>query len=746
MTYPAGVTTVELTLDVPATFLDAPLKSLTSTVKPRAGAARRLVWEPTGESFPFIPRVVSGEVTAGAGVVSIEVPATDQEGWEDGSGQAVTGFAYEVVTEAKTATGRAVRWAQLVQPVEADAAAGLDLDLEPDSFEGSGYLPAQFVPVPGPGGSDEDVAAYVADSESETAAALSNTFVGESVGHRPGPTEAAIRAQAAHLTANGGGTVLLPPGQITLTAPLPILPGVKYVGQEPFISHADDTSPPWIPDSGWTFTEGTVLVGDGTFACFEANTVAAGSADGELGATDIPNAGIRNLGIRNFTYGIHCGATNVMGMTFGELDRIWIRDCTEWGVWMDNFQHVKVGSIFTAACANGQMWGAHLPGANLLPGNSKIDALFNVSPADASIRYHRGIVFEAEGTNETLNELLVGRAQSNCFGRTVLTETATLTSGSTSVAVADGTKYRVGMPVKAGTTIGGYTQNYVYVVASVVGNNITLANQRSTASISASASGSLSLSSSGFANLEIVGLSATSQVAHCNFQQVDVEGGNSVGVYADNFENSELHIVDVPPTPLSSVVGRACTYTNWYATSTPTTDFDATSTTSAWYGGRGTTFQRPLRGQWIDQPNGLNCLSVNGGSAGAVGGDIHGRVNGFLYPAAGMGERVYQRDTSITLSAANMGVIVFNGAAGQTFTLPTIVTDTSPGSSHIGCWYEIVNTSTDSLSVATAGSQLINGVAAKTSLTVAAGAAVKVTATKNASGTLIWYARAVTLA
>ena len=92
------------------------------------------------------------------------------------------------------------------------------------------------------------------------------------------------------------------------------------------------------------------------------------------------------------------------------------------------------------------------------------------------------------------------------------------------------------------------------------------------------------------------------------------------------------------------------------------------------------------------------------------------------------------------------GVIVFNGSAGVTFALPTIVTDSTPVSSHLGMVFELANISASDLTVVTSGSQTFNGVAGKTSLTVAGGAAVRITAVKSAAGTLLWYARAVTLA
>jgi len=77
-------------------------------------------------------------------------------------------------------------------------------------------------------------------------------------------------------------------------------------------------------------------------------------------------------------------------------------------------------------------------------------------------------------------------------------------------------------------------------------------------------------------------------------------------------------------------------------------------------------------------------------------------------------------------------------------TLPTIVSDATPGTSHIGLWFDLINVGTADLTVATNGTQLFNKVAAKTSITVPPQFSCKVVAVKDAGSVLFWAAKSVT--
>ena len=110
----------------------------------------------------------------------------------------------------------------------------------------------------------------------------------------------------------------------------------------------------------------------------------------------------------------------------------------------------------------------------------------------------------------------------------------------------------------------------------------------------------------------------------------------------------------------------------------------------------------------------------------------------FQYPATAMGKKISPRDTPTTNTREMAGRVVFNGAAGVTFTLPTIVDDGSPGTSTIGMEFEMFNVSANAATVATTSSQLINNVASLTSVSCPAQTKTTFVASKTFSGALIW--------
>lgn len=400
-----------------------------------------------------------------------------------------------------------------------------------------------------------------------------------------GPTEVSIRAAAIALAAYGGGTIMLPPKQITLTSPLPYLPGITYQGIPPKVLQQNVTAGTWLGDGEWDYVGGTRLVGDGTFAAFEANPTDQASVQSDIGNTQISNGGIYGIGVDNFTYGIHIGAQNIMGMVYGKIDKFFAKNCSQWGVKLVNFQHVAIGEILTCLCQNGQYYGALMPGLTLYPGNLEIGEIFNLIPRDGrDNRKCRGIVFEIGGTNAALNEVLVRRAQCNGFNRANLSTTVTLTSGSTSVSVPDGTNFLPGMVVNFTTTNFGFTLGQAYVIQSVSGNTITIGNGKTTAAISATGSGTLTMNTRGFPNIEVSSLNTGAQLSNSQFFQLDTEGTASCGLWLENITGCTFGLADIPATIVAAhVVGRTVKFSEIRCQNAAVTDFDANSTTSTYY-------------------------------------------------------------------------------------------------------------------------------------------------------------------
>jgi len=562
------------------------------------------------------------------------------------------------------------------------------------------------------------------------------------------PDEASIRAGVTDAQADGGGIVRIPPNvspqgvwsPITLTSPLPVVAGVKYEGIEPKLAPVDPTNGAYLGDMEWNYVGGTVFKGNGTFNAFEANKTDLASVPSDIGNTAIHSSGIINVGLDGFIDGVRVGAVNTMGLVWGELRNIYAKNCSGWGVFLANFQHLDVDNIRTTLCQNGQYYGALLPGLTMMPGNADMVNLFNMPPRDTrNRRLCRGIVFEAGGNAAMLNQLNVSRIQCNAMTRVKLSATATFTSGSTSIAVPDGTEFLPGMPVVFTGTAAGFTQGVGYIVSSVTGNTITLANDRVSAAISATASITLTLETYGFPNVELTRRNSGARVQNSRFKHVDVEGQATVALYAEGAYYNHIEISELPGTMHLGVMGRDCARTEFYSFHAAITDFDANSSTSTWLGSRAAGYGRQLKGMWMDDTKGgVHALAIGGGANGATGGDIQYR-GGFLYPNAGMGERIYPRDNAITLSGLNVGNVVFAGGANQTFTLPTIVNANDNGSL-VGQVFDIYNVGAGTVTVNTAGGQLMNKVAGRTSATVTPGNRLKLVAAIDNSGNLFWLA------
>lgn len=568
----------------------------------------------------------------------------------------------------------------------------------------------------------------------------------------PDPTGEATKDTAAILAATeaaraaGGGIVKFRPGTYELNQTLPVLAGVSYIGAYPVQEQTTVTPGQYLADGQFVFAGGTVLHGDGSRACFEANATDLAESPDDFGATAISGVGIHQLGMDNFTYGVHIGAANVMGLVWSEISHLYVRNCSQWGIRMVNFLHVPIRFVETALCQGGQYYGANSVPTTMIPGNSTIDELYHITPQDTrDRRLTRGIVFEGIGT--TINELRVGRIQANCYNKPLLSESHTFTSGSANVTVPDGTKYAVGMPVSYSSAGFGFSAGQVYVVASVAGNTITLAPSRNGSEVTASGSGSLTGRTYGFPNVELTGLGANGGVSNSTFDHVDVEGQATSALYLENTKAVHVVVAEVPSTALVDVVGRNMDQCSVTSMNSAWTDFDANSTSSMFTGNRHGMYQRLLRGFTFDSTKGVHGLQVGAGQNNVDTADLQSRQAGFLYPAAGMGQRIYPRDSGLTLSGLNAGRVVFAGSSATTFTLPTILTDTSnPGASHVGMVFDVVNVGAGTLTINTNGTQLFNKVTGKTGLTVAPQNGLELTAAKDNGGNLFWLAKAYALA
>lgn len=578
----------------------------------------------------------------------------------------------------------------------------------------------------------------------------------------PEPTDASIRAAAAAVFARGGGVVHLPVGHangggwapIVLSSALPMLGGVRYQGCKPRTIPQYTTRPDGTPgnfEDGFEFSGGTVLEGDYTFRGFAGNDTDLAVPAPDVATSGIRSAAIVSVGLQKFTNGIKIGAENIMGLDdSGWLDDIHVRDCTDWGVWLTNFMMIQVGRIDTCFCKRGQRYSMRLKPVTMACGNSTFGRLFDtIKIAD---REHRGIMIDVgdnTGGQGILGGLMINSMQVNGFGNSGLTETVTLTSGSPSITVADGAQYKTGMNVSFSTTALGFTASRAYFVKSVTGNTIQLAASRfgpTNTAINATGSGTLSMLSYGYPNIEIYGEAPSPNgnlVSGIHISSIDSEGQTGAGLYLENVTSSRFHMdADPAQKPGAGVIARNAGGNKFTVGTACSIDLDVNSSSGYYFGSRTANYNSGVPGIGRDLARGATpYLTIVGGSST----DIEGRAS-FLYPTAGIGEKFEWRQGSSGTGGLNCGLIVLEPtSAPVTQTLPTIVGNAAaaPLSSNLGVRYEFLNLGTQVATINTAGGQLVNNIAARTSVVLAPGQGVRLTAVAGASNGLNLYWAAV---
>ena len=567
----------------------------------------------------------------------------------------------------------------------------------------------------------------------------------------PGPTDLSIRQAALDMIVAGGGTIHLPEGFITLSAPLPIASSIVYVGIPPSRTYTND-----VPDELWTFSgTGTVLQGDGTFSAFVYNNSALGSVNPIFdGLTCVA---IKDIGFQNFYRGIDMGAANAGSLVWSTLENLAFTNIQDWGVSLINYMHCRVTRIYTQDCgqrstlasgivAGAQYYGSNYPNASCSLGNAYFEDLFNEGKRfGAFSRFMRGIVFEVAGSGAILNEIHAKGIQSNRLTSALYTDNAVgITSGQTSIQVTDSTQWAVGQPVRFSSTANGFNLNQTYIIASIVdATHVTLSNGRANSlatAISPTGTGTMMMSSYGFPDFELACITGAAGVENSRFLELDVENAAEIGVYCEAALGVNIDILQLPTTGTGLVL-RGCTLFA-YSRNGISYDCDATSSNNSRLDGlRGLAHQRTLPGYGIDTSTGagINFLNIRG--VPTSGPDLTTNTPDFYINAGGLGvgialgQKYQTRDTSQTLP---FGDTYFNGSTGVTFTLPTIVTDTLYGSTQIGMPITIYNFSANSITLATSSSQTFNNVASYTSHTIAAQTICKLKAAKLSSGTLIW--------
>lgn len=545
----------------------------------------------------------------------------------------------------------------------------------------------------------------------------------------------------------GCGTVLIPAGDIVLPEPLPMASGIVYQGARWTLQYSGTST---IPDgSGTTPLNGTILMGNGTFDCFHYNYTDAVSSPyaniGQGSAAQLTNCGIRDLVIDNFAYGVKIGAQFLAGANYSEFENLWITNCAQWGLWLENILHCNFRNIRSMFNTVGQFMHNNSSTNIAVSNNNYYDILATVLPNSLT---SRGFCVSArQASQNSLNRFW--NVQANRFNNgTTITTSATAASSSSSILVGSTTGLAVGMPVAFTTGGNGFTaQPRVYFVASIIdGTHLTVSNQMfyGTA-VAATGSGTLgNLVCMGFPAMEFAATDSSSAIAGNAIYHADVEAGGTCRLLIQNCPSFEFHGLGLNhgSDAVVEVCARYSQEGNFYFYNT-----------GAWLDFANGDFNNLETKIWgtlgnIACDNGstpLGVYSSTGFNTETVGSETHylslsqvtfnnnptlqsvpqGGQPEYLQPNVPVGQTAQTFPfTPFNMNTALGGCVVYTGTGAGTWTLPT------PSPTINGLPFEVVNDGGGDL---TLGAPNFNG-SSRASITIHAGASISVRAVYNLGG------------
>lgn len=311
-----------------------------------------------------------------------------------------------------------------------------------------------------------------------------------------------MAAYTAAITAGGGTIKLLPITYNIAGNTLPVSSNIVYLGSG------------WVSGlqtmNGGPFTEGgTVIKGDGTSAAFAAKTTPKGAFDDNF----VINAGICDLMISEFTYGIRVGSTDAGGLMYSTLTNLKIIKCSNWGIFLMHTEACTIRQIKIHGCRNSYYHGNDSTSWN--GGDSAVHDVY-VEPCAAvagtfGSKKSRSIWLNAK--NAALNSLLLYQCGSNGpFQSGAVSVNGNATNGVAAITLSDTSSFEVGMPVVLTTTVAPFVANRTYFIKSIVTNaSVQLCNWdgtdvftgvNSAPVITPSATSAVTIATQGFAGIQ----------------------------------------------------------------------------------------------------------------------------------------------------------------------------------------------------------------------------------------------------
>jgi len=491
-------------------------------------------------------------------------------------------------------------------------------------------------------------------------------------------------------------------------------------------------------NTGNSVVAGTILQGDGTAPVIGHNWV-----DGVTPPASIPEIRsgvcyrpeVRNLAIKGGTYGIKAGALYKGGCYFGVLSGLHVEDCSEWAIWLENWQYSTIEHIYTraASTSKGHQWYGASSNTVFNHGNLQMQELF----AESGGTRTRGIVFMARGTGTAFNDVHVRKLQRNATGAK-LSVAATMANGSADITVPDASQFPVDIPVTVTASVNGFTKWASYFVIYSSGTTIRVSDSMGGTAKSATGSTAVNIDTYGYPGLEVVGygIQGANVIQPGSWTALDLEGvGTTMCVVQNANPNMDFSTMfyEQGTNLASNIVARFVSQGGFRSTAQVVPDFDSSSAAGFLSYG----YIKNVAAERIGSSAPQGMVKTTTGKSGLHLGNQNNNVDvaleavnasgqSWLHPAHSMGQRVQvSTSTSQTLNGASLGAIAFTGTSNAVWTLPTL-SGTSSGATntYIGATLEIANCSTSAgvtLTINVAAGQPFNRQAAKTSVVLALG-------------------------
>lgn len=543
---------------------------------------------------------------------------------------------------------------------------------------------------------------------------------------------AAIQSAIAAASNAGGGVVALRAVTYYVPGGLSLMSGVHVRG----LGCNYNGSPFGV------YASGSRLLGNNTHPgiSYLPNRFSSQPAETAALAEGLNNAGVENLCIDSFTYGLEFGSLYNSGLFYGsDIQNVAVMNASVWGIYCENCTEMSVDTLYNfylKAGAVGQMYfGASQ--RNYVNGNYSLSHIY---AAGGAYPGQRGIVFQAHA-GSALNDLNVSNIQVSQIGYAGgQIQTARMTSGSPNITVTNASYFPVDMPVTfcavSDSSVNGFVCNETYFVVSQSGNTIQVGAAQRDVAIAATGSLPVNIITYGWPGIEVSAYRAAndpysdgvqSLIQGMTMTGVDVEGVGTTLLLAQQARLSlglnYMGGAGMQGTAFASeMVGRYLEG-NYSANNEIVTDTDRFS--YSWYlvGGQiAPASQENGAPQYLPQglltySSGYPALNITPASTVPtfVTQNLYSASQGYnpvTYPGVALGQKTQALAVggNLTLGSAMTGSLVFTTNDSKTVALPTLDGQAPLANSNTwaGTAYELINGGTGLITVATAPGQYFN--------------------------------------